>query len=104
MRASSPGSRRSTMHRRAALRTIAGAATAGPLLRLSADESSNRPNILFVMTDDQRHDAMGVAGNPILRTPNMDRIAAEGVRFTQAFVTNSLCGPSRASVLTGLYS
>jgi arylsulfatase A-like enzyme len=92
------------MDRRAALRAIAGAATAGPLLRLSADESSNRPNIVFVMTDDQRHDAMSVAGNPILRTPNMDRIAAEGVRFTQAFVTNSLCGPSRASVLTGLYS
>ncbi|HEY3119452.1 MAG TPA: sulfatase-like hydrolase/transferase, partial [Vicinamibacteria bacterium] len=92
------------MDRRSALRTLAGAAAAGPFLRFSAEEMRGRPNVLFVMTDDQRHDAMGVAGNPILRTPNMDRIAAEGVRFTQAFVTNSLCGPSRASVLTGLYS
>lgn len=56
------------------------------------------------MTDDQRHDALSVAGNPILRTPNVDRIATEGVRFTNAFVTNALCAPSRASVLTGQYS
>jgi arylsulfatase A-like enzyme len=56
------------------------------------------------MTDDQRRDAMSAYGNTILRTPNMDRIGAGGVRFTEAFVTNSLCAPSRASVLTGLYS
>lgn len=63
-----------------------------------------RPNILFVMTDDQRWDAMSCAGNRILRTPNMDRIAEEGVRFTEAFVTNALCSPSRGCILTGLYS
>jgi arylsulfatase A-like enzyme len=62
------------------------------------------PNIIFVMTDDQRHDAMSAAGNAILKTPNMDRLAKQGVRFTQAFVTNALCAPSRASILTGLYS
>jgi arylsulfatase A-like enzyme len=89
------------VRRRTALKTLASAAAA-PLLPLQ--QPSPRPNVLFVMTDDQRHDAMGVAGNPILRTPNMDRIAAGGARFTQAFVTNSLCGPSRASLLTGLYS
>jgi arylsulfatase A-like enzyme len=89
------------VRRRTALKTLASAAAA-PLLRLQ--QASARPNVLFVMTDDQRHDAMSAAGNPILRTPNMDRIAAGGARFTQAFVTNSLCGPSRASVLTGLYS
>jgi arylsulfatase A-like enzyme len=90
------------MRRRTALKTLASAAAA-PFLRLQ-ETAAARPNILFVMTDDQRHDAMSVAGNQILRTPNMDRIAAGGARFTQAFVTNSLCGPSRATVLTGLYS
>src|SRR5688572_14534445 len=62
------------------------------------------PNIVFIMTDDQRHDALSSAGNTILRTPNIDRIATEGVRFADAFVTNALCAPSRASILTGLYS
>ena len=62
------------------------------------------PNVLFVMTDDQRQDAMSAYGNAILSTPNMDRIANGGARFERAFVTNSLCAPSRASFLTGLYS
>ena len=65
---------------------------------------ARRPNILFVMTDDQRWDAMSCAGNRILRTPNMDRLAQEGVRFSEAFVTNALCSPSRGSIVSGLYS
>jgi len=55
------------------------------------------------MTDDQRWDGMSCAGNPVIKTPNMDRIAEGGVRFTNMFVTTSLCGPSRASILTGKY-
>lgn len=74
--------------------------TAPAYLRAAAQ----RPNILFLMTDDQRFDAMSCAGNQYLRTPAMDRIAGEGVRFEQAFVTNSLCSPSRATIVTGLYS
>jgi arylsulfatase A-like enzyme len=62
------------------------------------------PNIIFIMTDDQRQDSMSAYGNRVLKTPNMDRIGAEGIRFTEAFVTNSLCAPSRVSYLTGLYS
>ena len=62
------------------------------------------PNIIFIMTDDQQQNAMSAYGNSILKTPNLDRIGAEGIRFTEMFVTNSLCAPSRASFLTGLYS
>ncbi|CAN5710324.1 sulfatase [soil metagenome] len=62
------------------------------------------PNIIFIMTDDQQQSAMSAYGNTILKTPNLDRIGAEGIRFTEMFVTNSLCAPSRASFLTGLYS
>ena len=61
-----------------------------------------RPSFLFVVTDDQRADALGAAGHPFLRTPTMDRLAAEGVRFSNAFVTTSICAASRASLLTGL--
>ncbi len=62
-----------------------------------------RPNFVFFLTDDQRWDAMSCAGNEILHTPNMDKIAEQGVRFENMFVTTSLCGPSRASFLTGKY-
>ena len=67
-------------------------------------ENEDRPNIVFFLTDDQRWDGMSCAGNAILQTPNMDRIAGEGVRFENMFVTTALCGPSRASFLTGKYS
>ncbi len=63
-----------------------------------------RPNLIVMMTDDQRFDFMGCAGHPFLQTPNMDRIAKEGALFRNMFVTNSLCAPSRASLMTGLYS
>src|SRR5687768_16282069 len=61
--------------------------------------AARRPNILFVMTDDHAQSALGVYGNRILKTPNLDRIGNEGLRFDQAFVTNALCLPSRASFL-----
>jgi arylsulfatase A-like enzyme len=64
---------------------------------------SDRPNILFVLTDDQRFDAMGCAGNPIIQTPNVDRLAGGGVRFEQAFVTTPICAASRVSILTGTF-
>ena len=69
-----------------------------------APAQQTRPNIILMMTDDQRWDAMSCAGNQVLQTPHIDRLAAGGCRFTEAFCTNSLCSPSRASFLTGLYS
>ena len=62
------------------------------------------PNIIFLLTDDQRWDALGAAGNPIIQTPQMDKLAQEGVMFSQAFVTTPICAVSRASLLSGQYA
>ncbi|MDA8746364.1 sulfatase [Rubripirellula amarantea] len=61
-------------------------------------------NVVFILTDDHRYDAMGFMGHPFLETPHMDSIAKNGVHLKNAFVTTSLCSPSRASILTGLYT
>lgn len=63
-----------------------------------------QPNVLVILTDDMRWDAMSCAGNRLLATPNIDRLAKEGVRFANVFVTTSLCSPSRASLLSGRYA
>ena len=64
---------------------------------------SNRPNIVWFVADQMRHDAMGHAGNPAACTPNLDALAAEGVSFTNAYCQNPVCVPSRCSFLTGWY-
>src|ERR1700756_5563284 len=82
------------------------------LTALGLRAADRKPNFLFIYTDDQRWDAMGVvqreqgdkARFPWFKTPNMDRLAAEGMRFRNAFVTLSLCAPSRAAFLTGRYN
>ncbi len=63
-----------------------------------------KPNFVFLLADDQRWDGMSCVADNILKTPHMDRIAQEGIRFENMFVTTSLCGPSRASLLTGKYA
>ena len=63
----------------------------------------DKPHILILMTDQQRADCLSCAGHPVLRTPNMDRIAAEGVRFASAVTTCPICMPARASFVSGLY-
>ncbi len=62
------------------------------------------PNILFIFTDDHCEQAISAYGSEIIHTPSMDRIANEGMRFTRCYVTNSICGPSRAVIQTGMYS
>ncbi len=73
-----------------------------PLAVLCAAESSktNKPNILFIMTDQQTVSALSCAGNPHVKTPNLDRLAARGMRFTQSYVSHPLCVPSRASIFS----
>ena len=68
------------------------------------DSAQGRPNILFIMSDDHAARAMSCYGGRINRTPNLDRIAAEGMRLDNCFCTNSICTPSRATILTGKYS
>ena len=85
------------------------AAAAGPTLLAACNTAdqpavgADRPDVLFFLADDYRWDCLSAVGHPVLRTPNLDRIAAEGARFANAFCVTSLCCPSRASFLTGLY-
>ncbi|MGH9719583.1 MAG: sulfatase family protein [Bryobacteraceae bacterium] len=83
-------------------RQILTAAAFGPfVIRSRAQE--RRPNFLFLLTDDQSYATLGITGNPFMKTPHIDRLAREGALFTNAFVAMSLCAPSRACYLTGLY-
>ncbi len=68
--------------------------------------AADKPNIVFIFTDDHAYQAISAYGDPrkLIETPNIDRLAKEGVRFDRALVPNSICGPSRATILTGKYS
>ena len=74
----------------------AGAAAAAPPAR--------RPNVLFIMVDEMRWDALHCAGHPVVETPNLDRLASQGVRFANAYTVSPVCSPSRASAFTGRYA
>src|SRR4029078_12273699 len=65
---------------------------------------ADRPNIIFIMTDDHAAHAIGADGYKVKHTPNLDRLAREGALLTSVFATNSICTPSRAAILTGQYS
>ena len=67
-------------------------------------ETDNRPNILFIMSDDHAYQAISAYDNRLIDTPNIDRIADDGILFSNASVTNSICAPSRAVILTGKHS
>lgn len=75
-----------------------------PEVQEEESEPPVRPNIVFIMTDDHAYQAMSAYDDRYIRTPNLDRIANEGVLFTNSFVTNSICAPSRAVLLTGKHS
>ena len=71
---------------------------------LPSKEEKKRPNIVFIMSDDHAYQAISAYSQQLMRTPNIDRIAQEGMLFTNACVTNSICAPSRAVILTGKHS
>lgn len=83
--------------------TGTAAALTLPFISLDRASAADRPNFVFILIDDLRYDALSCLGNPVYRTPNIDRIRNEGANFSNAFVTTSLCSPSRASFLTGQY-
>ena len=74
------------------------------ILPAVATAQESRPNIVFIMTDDHAYQAISAYGSDRNQTPNIDRIARDGVRFDRCYVTNSICAPSRATILTGKYS
>ena len=67
-------------------------------------EQGRRHNVVILMSDQHKRSCMGVSGDTVAVTPNLDRLAGESVRFTNAYCTNPVCAPSRASILTGLYT
>lgn len=99
-----PSTETSPMARKATLVLLYGAfVMLGGYVR-SAHGQPDRPNIVFIITDDQRWASLGVTGHPFAQTPNIDRLAQEGALFSNFFVTTPLCSPSRASFLTGQYA
>ncbi|MBX2842638.1 MAG: sulfatase [Flammeovirgaceae bacterium] len=72
--------------------------------QVAENNAPKRPNILFIMSDDHAYQAISAYDDKLLKTPNIDRLADEGILFTNACVTNSICAPSRAVILTGKHS
>ncbi|WP_420455669.1 sulfatase [Rubrivirga sp.] len=68
------------------------------------ERDAERPNVIVIVTDDQRADALSAAGNAVIETPALDALAADGTRFTNGYVTTSICAVSRASILSGQYA
>ena len=83
---------------------LGAVALASPMSFVSCSNSNKRPNIIFIMSDDHAEQAISCYGSKLIKTPNIDRIANEGIRFNNSFVTNSICAPCRAVLLTGKYS
>lgn len=95
-------------NRRRFLSTLGGCAAATAALGCAGtrkgEKLPRKPNIVVILTDDQGYQDLGCYGSPDIRTPNIDRMAEEGLRFTDFYVSSSVCTPSRASLLTGCYS
>ena len=87
------------------MRALHGAIVAAVAVALSqTNQGASRPNIVFIMSDDHAAHAISAYGSRVNRTPNLDRLATEGMLFENVFATNSICTPSRATILTGQYS
>lgn len=93
-------SRREFMKAAAISAAVTGLSGYAEGLRI-AEGKNNKPNLLFIMTDQQRWDALSIAGNSVLKTPNLDRLAKQGAYFKNAYTPCAVCAPARSSILTG---
>lgn len=82
-------------------RAFLGSSIGATLASVATPQSPKKPNLIFYMPETLRADCLGCYGHPLVRTPNMDHLASQGVRFTDCHVQNPVCGPSRCSLLTG---
>ena len=101
---SPPISRRRFLEQAGAGAGLLAAAIASSGCAQDSGGAERSPNVLFLLTDDQRWDTLGILGNNAIQTPHLDRLAREGVLFENSFVTTSICPVSRASIFTGLYA
>ena len=83
---------------------LLGLAVISPQAAVTAAEAEKLPNIVIVFTDDQGYQDVGCFGSPDIKTPNLDRMADEGIRFTSFYVAQAVCSSSRVALLTGCYS
>ena len=93
------------MKRRDFIVTMAGLAMTWPIYAQTNEDTGSQkaPNVVVILADDQRADYLGCAGHPIVKTPNIDQLAAAGIRFKNAFATTAACTPNRTCILTGQY-
>ena len=77
-------------------------ATNLPITAKAESQQLNKPNIVFILVDDQRNDTLGCAGHPIVKTPVIDQLAKKGIRFENAYVSTPICMSSRATIFSGL--
>jgi len=87
----------------AAVLSLAAAASAPPATAIDKAAAAPRPNVIVILADDLGYGDTSAYGSKIIRTPNIDALAADGVRFTSGYVTHPVCAPSRAAILTGRY-
>ena len=92
-----------SLNRRSFLRAAAAGSIGGPRLLRANAATAKRPNILFLLTDDQSFRSLGCMGNSYVQTPNLDRLAAQGVTFDKHYDTTAICMASRATIMTGMY-
>lgn len=80
-----------------------GVAASAPATAVDKAKAAPRPNIIVIVADDLGYGDTSVYGSKVIKTPNIDALAADGVRFTSGYVTHPVCAPSRAAILTGRY-